>query len=261
MDRLIQKVYFSDSIIEKKSHYHDCHQIILILSGRIQYCINNTTYEAHAGNLLLFSRYENHSINILSPEYKRYVLRLEPVANSTQSKLYALLTNRPEGFCNTIALGDKFAEFENLFQRILAEYNGQNTLFDDMYPLLIGQLLIMIYRQIPQSPAFDQTVYDIQKQLEGNCSKQYTLEYLSKQYNISVSSLSHRFKRSTGTSVMEYLLYCRIALSKNYLMQSDLNIGQIVEKCGFSDSSNFSRSFKKINGITPSEFRKKHRTE
>ena len=75
---LLRNGYFSSSVEEKKAHYHDCHQIILILKGNVQFCTNTAKYEAQTGNILLFSRYENHSVCVLSDEYERFVLHLDP---------------------------------------------------------------------------------------------------------------------------------------------------------------------------------------
>ena len=52
-----------------------------------------------------------------------------------------------------------------------------------------------------------------------------------------------------------------MAKAKQMLAETDSSIGAIVEKCGFSDDSNFSRSFKKLTGLSPSGFRKKYKAE
>lgn len=52
-----------------------------------------------------------------------------------------------------------------------------------------------------------------------------------------------------------------MANAKRMLVETDYNIGEIVEKCGFSDNSNFSRAFKKLNGLSPSDFRRKYKAE
>ena len=73
---------------------------------------------------------------------------------------------------------------------------------------------------------------------------------------MSASHLSHIFKSVAGVSTMAYLKACRIAAAKRYLAQTELPVGEIVERCGFSDSSNFSRTFREQTGMSPSEFRR-----
>ena len=80
MQKAIGEAYFSNSILKKEPHYHDRHQIILILKGTVQFCVNGIGGTASRGSILIFSRYENHSLSVLSQEYERYVLQLDPAA-------------------------------------------------------------------------------------------------------------------------------------------------------------------------------------
>ena len=76
---------------------------------------------------------------------------------------------------------------------------------------------------------------------------------------LSPSHMSHLFKKITGRSVMGYLLDCRMAKAKQLLTHTDDTIAEIVEKIGFADSSNFSRTFKAVTGKTPRDFRRENR--
>lgn len=263
MNELIQKAYFSDDLLKKQAHYHDCHQIILIKRGHIQFSINGAKYEAHGGNIVIFSRFENHSLTVLSDEYERYVLQLDPKTSGIQNNVYSILSNRPDGFCNAIDVFGQKASYEMLFQQIIAEYRNRDKLREDMLQNLVSRLLILLYRLLPDTAHFEQLhaqmVFDIQRMFESDCSAVYTLEDLARAYSVSPSSLSHQFKKLTGASVMGYLLSCRIASAKHLLTATDDGIAQIVEKCGFSDSSNFSRTFKKLCGCSPTAFRKEYR--
>ena len=265
MQSVIHSAYFSNDILKKETHYHDCHQIIFIKKGSVKFTVNATVHTAGSGDILIFSRYENHSVDIESGEYERYVLRISPFAVNTENKVCSLFLNRPSGFKNVISAGSLKGDFEDIFEKIIKEKNSNNIFGDEMQKLLLSQLIIMISRINPEISAsfedekFDM-IFDLQKRFENNPKEQYTLISLAKDYHISVSALSHQFKTITGFSVFEYLYSCRIATAKNLLTKSNLNIGQIVEECGFSDDSNFSRTFKKYVGITPSRFRKSYKT-
>lgn len=66
------------------------------------------------------------------------------------------------------------------------------------------------------------------------------------------------FKSETGHTPMQYVDMRRMENAKNLLINSNLNLKQIVEQSGYIDESNFIRKFKKIENITPMNFRKKH---
>lgn len=263
MDRIIRSAVCSSDIAKRHSHYHDCHQIIFIKNGEIEIEINRDVKRAKSGDIIIISRFENHSIKVLSNVYERYVLRISTDL-SDMGRAYSVLTNRPESFKNVVSCGDRFSEMCFIFDKICTEAQSEDDFSAQMDALLLEQLLISICRLEPQdagtvkAEGFN-TVSDIQRRFEQNCGEQFSLSSLAKEYHTSVSSLSHNFKKITGLSVYEYLMLCRIALSKRYLSKTDLSIGEIVDNCGFTDASNFSRTFKKMIGISPSDFRKKYK--
>lgn len=263
MEHLVQSVYFDNKMTQKSSHYHDCYQIILVLSGAAQVCVNDAKYEAKGGSIMIFSRYEDHAVRLLSEQYERYVLRISPLAGQGIDPLFSLLSNRPKGFSHMLDVSDETGRYVQLFEELIREQNGEERMKEPMLELLVRRLLILLHRRTGRSVRMDaqdmSVIGHLQRRFEQDFAESYTLEALAKEYHISPSALSHRFKAVTGTSVMGYLLSCRMAAAKSYLSRSTLDIGQIVERCGFSDNSNFSRTFKKLSGLSPTDFRNKYR--
>lgn len=219
METMHIHAYFSNNTYRTPTHYHDCHQILFVTKGTIDIRINGTPYTAHAGNLVIFSRYENHSVCVISPEYERYVLQISPYAAGDTGKIYALLSNRPEGFKHIWDISSSSDVFKRLFSQITAETDSTAPMNREMQKLLVDQLLILIYRMFPPMPtSLESTnfniVFDLQRRFETRYDQAYSLVDLAREYNVSASSLSHQFKRITGASVIEYLLNCRIASAK-----------------------------------------------
>ena len=260
MKLVIQAVYHSGEMLSKKPHFHTCHQIILIVSGNVDFLVNGKLLHAGPGDLAIFSCYENHSVFVRSETYERFVLQLDPAADDRGCPAYSLLTDRPAGFSNVISVLPHRQQILNLFSQLVCEYENRHPLGEWMVRLLVSQLLITAFRctGLESKQLQDSVVSDLKRQLECHFSEKYTLDSLAAKYSISVSSLAHRFQATTGTSVMDYLLSCRMAKAKHLLANTNLSIGQIIESCGFSDNSNFSRSFKKLNGLSPTAFRRKY---
>ena len=97
---------------------------------------------------------------------------------------------------------------------------------------------------------------DLQTKFEKNYFEQFLLADLAEEYHISASHLSHVFKSITGYAPIEYLMVCRLSAAKSMLSTTDKSIKEIIDLCGFSDESNFSRTFREKVGMTPTEFRK-----
>jgi AraC-like DNA-binding protein len=263
MQSIIQTVYHSAETLSKHPHFHDCHQIIFIVKGAVDFCVNNKRLHAAAGDIAIFSRYENHSVAECSDEYERFVLHIDPDVVNQKSAVYSLLTDRPADFCNIIHVSLYMDDITDIFKHILLERHKSEKLADEMEQLLVKQLLITIHRctSVNFDHTYDAVVVAVKRQLENEYHKHFTLAMLAKRYNLSISSLSHRFRAATGSSLMEYLQSCRMANAKQMLAETDSSISEIVENCGFSDNSNFSRTFKNLNGLSPSDFRKKYKAE
>ena len=84
-----------------------------------------------------------------------------------------------------------------------------------------------------------------------------TLDDICREFACSRSSISHRFKRSTGKSFREYLCELRIEDAKTLLCYSFLSVTEIALSVGFCDSTYFASVFKRCVGVSPSEYRKR----
>ena len=73
--------------------------------------------------------------------------------------------------------------------------------------------------------------------------------------------LSRIFIQATGMSPFEYITDHRMKWAKNALTYSSLSIAEITEAIGYDHRNGFTLAFKKKYGCTPSEFRKKARSE
>ncbi len=260
------KATYKQEDLNMLSHYHDCHQILLIEEGEVKVNIGGAVYKASGGSLLFLSRLEEHSIQIERGPYKRYVIDVSPTIDEyaeADYKRFSVLFNRPQGFDNILDVSYGFSEIKDLFDRIVRERKNCDEVSEAILELYAREFSLRLSRIFPELfEVFEneksEMVYNIQKDFDANFARDVSLDDLAKKYNISQSYLSHIFKSVTGKSVKNYLLACRIAAAKNYLAKSDKRINEIVELCGFSDHSNFSRIFKRTTGLSPVEFKYKY---
>lgn len=99
-------------------------------------------------------------------------------------------------------------------------------------------------------------VRSITEYLDRHYTEPLSLEQIAGQMHISVSYLSHLFKRETGLSPMQYVIHRRIGEAQSLLMETRLPIHIIEERLGFGSSCHLTAMFKKYVGIAPREYRK-----
>ena len=110
--------------------------------------------------------------------------------------------------------------------------------------------------------------------IEGNHPMQKALEYIHQNFHrkvsmkelLGVTSMSNTafcmaFKKTYRMTFKQYLLNTRIGYACKLLSDGTLNISLIAYNSGFENISNFNRQFKKLKGITPSQFQNKLESE
>lgn len=83
-----------------------------------------------------------------------------------------------------------------------------------------------------------------------------SLEFIAGQCGISASYLVRYFKSCMNMTPMQYVDSLRMDIARRLLTTTTQSLRQIVEQCGYLDESNFARKFKKLEGITPMNYRK-----
>lgn len=84
-----------------------------------------------------------------------------------------------------------------------------------------------------------------------------TLEEICGNINISVAYASASFKKHKGISVMRYLRQIKIQRAKELLDENEKTMLEITLLLGFHDQSHFTKTFKSLVGMSPTEYRNK----
>lgn len=95
----------------------------------------------------------------------------------------------------------------------------------------------------------------IKELIEMDLSKHYTVQSLCETYDISTTIFKQCFKQMFQYPPYEFLRVARMNRAGEYLKNSDISILEIGRHLGYENPSNFSRTFKEIYGILPSQFR------
>ncbi|MCR5291193.1 MAG: response regulator [Treponema sp.] len=82
-----------------------------------------------------------------------------------------------------------------------------------------------------------------------------TIESVAEELGISSGHLSRLFKKETGYTFTDYLMYERISVAAQLLRDTDKKIYEIADLVGYEDVRYFGQLFKRVTGFTPKEFK------
>ena len=91
--------------------------------------------------------------------------------------------------------------------------------------------------------------------LERHIGEQLTIERISRDNLIGVSQLKKLFRSYQGSGVMEYFNHLKINAAKQLIRDQQMNFTQIADALGYTSIHYFSRQFKKLTDMTPTEYR------
>lgn len=135
-----------------------------------------------------------------------------------------------------------------------------------MLVLLLTQLLINLLRNpdclepLELHPALTDdkeaigTVEQVIALMRCNLVAQLSFLELCRETGVSSTVLKQRFKHVTGMSVMVYYQLLRLDESRRILRQGEMNITQVSIELGYSSPQAFSRQFKRLIGVSPSQY-------
>ena len=92
--------------------------------------------------------------------------------------------------------------------------------------------------------------------LDEHYAEKMTLDELAAKFYINKFYMSKIFRETYGTTIIAYLEQLRITKAKNLLRFSDMTVDEIAYRVGLKDANYFSRLFKKVEGMTPSQYRR-----
>ena len=135
-------------------------------------------------------------------------------------------------------------------QRAL-DYETSTVLWD-----LHCQLLLEVHVKDHAQEAPPKQMYmDILDYVHANASNGLRVDDVAKHFGYNAEYLSHLFIKLGGMPLKQYILRFRMDSANLLLSDTNLSIADIARSIGYEDAHNFSRAYKKVMGISPSDYR------
>jgi transcriptional regulator GlxA family with amidase domain len=101
----------------------------------------------------------------------------------------------------------------------------------------------------------DESILQAQLWLRDHYAEQVKLQDLAAHCGMSMRTLNRRFKKSTGLTPLKYLQETRLGVARELIQSTNLSIGEIAYRVGYTDLGHFTALFKTLFDATPHEYR------
>ena len=252
---------------ERSFHFHDFDKIVLLLSGKVDYTVENQTYRLAPWSVLLVGHHAIHKAEIdVTEPYERVILYLDRKFFERTLPDAGLMDcfKRADRSGQCLLLPD--ARQKEALSSLLVSCEA--ALRDDSYgsealcDTMIMQILIWINRISAAASSgtsaeqgFDEKIRSTLSFINENLAEDLSVDALSERVFLSRYHFMRFFKDQTGSTVHSYIRQKRL-LTAARLIREGMPAGQAAAECGFRDYSVFNRAFRESFGIRPADLKK-----
>ena len=239
-------------------HWHEALELLYFTQGKAITACNLEEYKVKAGTIVLINGNELHTGIISQYDSAFYCIQFDP------HFFHNLIGNQYVLFQNIIRdddctkLLDKLVELSKETNDVKRIVESKKVAYDFII-LLTERYATQVLGEDDYRKQFKKldTFHNIIDYLDRHYMEDLSIAHLAAHFNMSPSYFAHFFKEYAQKSVIEYINETRILRAKNFLEREELPISEIALRVGFSDINYFSRKFKAIAGITPTEYKKR----
>src|SRR5215472_11020495 len=243
-------------------HEHPEHFIEVVLHGNVSYEVSRRgqtrRFISQPGTICLLPRGSEHEVHWLR-ETQHLVLALRPGLLSAALEETALESN--------IELREHWDLVDRHISALLTammvdleDGSPAGTLYSDSLANSLAVYLLKRYSNL--TPKLERyrgglsrsMLNRVLEHITANLSDKLDLSVLAKVAGVNIYHFARAFKQSTGESPHQYVLRRRIEKAKEFLVHAQLSVIETSARTGFVDQSHFSKVFRRLVGVGPSEY-------
>lgn len=238
------------------------HELLLITSGKGQVTYNNKKYPLKKGMLCYISPDNEHSIKIDTKDPICFMSVHFDYTSVNHKYGKWEFENYPGilPLSTSIELNDYY-QIESSFSELVKTWYSKIPGYEFLSKTDFQRLLIVIYYSSKRHKKNSEHSVKVEKiitYMNKNIDKKLGLLDFSEYVQLSQFHMSRIFKNATGYSVIRFFNKLKMDKAKELLIEGENKIKEISTFLGFTDEFYFSRIFKKIEGISPSEYSSKN---
>ncbi len=247
---------------------HNFWEIVYVDKGDISVVADERNFHITQGNAVFHKPNEWHTLQTSSESATNVVI----ISFETSSPLMEFFEKK------ILSVGQ---EQKVIFSKIISEYTNafqahSNTPYstrlhrkkspvvgsEQLIKQYIAELLISFIRY--GEPSLQRSQMSINRESAlCNMIVNYMLDHISRNITIdelvrysgsNKTTIAKVFRNTFNMSIMEYFINLKVDAAKKYLREDNYNISQISDLLGYSGIHYFSRQFKKVTGMSPTEY-------
>lgn len=245
-------------------HHHRSFELYLLVKGQREYFIEDRFFSVDEGDLVFIPRTVFH--RTAGEGGLRFLVHFSEAFLEkyfTTAALHPLLENLPFVYRGE---ENQRVQILSVLNAMLAESDradDEQTPVDELLVAvhLYRLLFIMTYGNNTYRPQdyADERITQIIQYINENYNNIADIEVIAQRFYISKYHLCRFFKKNLGITLISYLNTIKIRQACAMIKNGCTNLTEVAMGCGFNSSSYFCKVFKKEKGISPTEYRRRHR--
>lgn len=264
--------FMNDFTLNEKDE--ECLTFLFVEKGCITVTCGSSVYELHKDDALLLEAGEVHCISGQELTFSDFtIIRFVCTSSALSALTHKIIAlSAPERSLIHAILEESESIFseppEDYSCRLLSKKNAEQIPFgaEELLQSCLQQLFIRLYRKNSSMPSdtvisgvkhqtdTEEQLAEVMAYMEENVQGTLSLEQICRHCLIDRSALSALFQLHTGYSVMVYFSLLKINAAKQMIKNTPMTFSQIAEELGYSSIHYFSRQFKKLTGLTPTDY-------
>lgn len=153
------------------------------------------------------------------------------------------------------AVIETYANVDHVRKKVVQAMNFANSK-ESLIHTFLTQYHAVIEDILRVAPRGVRVIHMAKQYVADNYACRISITDAAEKVCLNPSYFSHLFAKETGQHFSDYLMEFRIQKAKELLMSTNLSVGEIAEKVGYSDQRYFSRIFRRLTEMNPTDFRK-----
>jgi len=260
-----------------RPHWHYFYEIIYIIDGTAQMHSadrsgDDRCYMLSPGDMIVFHSQSVHSIYTEDDGVLRYAVLKFDINQFGRTSAYAPKLRSIFRYAERCGMDIYFPREQTdkmscgmIFAACLDEAAKHEYGYDLMLQAQIYSLLMSIVRcwlaagmeinsrDFPQEESCD--IDGVTEYIDARIGSHLRVSDIARECGLSYSCFAKKFQEMYNMSCKEYIERMRIFKAEEFLLFTDRDLNYISQETGFSDCSHLIRSFKRMRGVTPKQFR------